>query len=142
MVSAGVLVAASRADAQEAQTGPPLQLVQPEGQSASPVVVTLRDALERASKNDAQFQSTAADAQIAREDRAQAKSALLPALSHTTQYLGTQGNGVLPTGRYVTNDGVHVYRSWAVLRPEISPNTCATAIPEHFGFTSVGRSSG
>jgi hypothetical protein len=58
--------------------------------------VTLRDALERARENDAQFRTIAADAESALEDRVQAKSSLLPALSHTTQYLGTQSNDVLP----------------------------------------------
>src|SRR5439155_14970951 len=72
---------------------------------------------------DAQFQSAIADAQIARQDRVQAKSSLLPSVSHTTQYLGTQGNGFAPSGRFVTNDGVHVYRSWGVVHQELSPNT-------------------
>ena len=53
----------------------------------------------------------------------QAKSALLPALSHTTQYLGTQSNDITPNGRFVANDGVHMFRSWAVLRQEISAQT-------------------
>src|SRR2546426_12761791 len=64
-----------------------------------------------------------ADATVAREDRIQAKSALFPSASHTTQYLGTQGNGTLPSGRFVTNDGVHVYRSWGILHQDINPNT-------------------
>ena len=73
--------------------GPPLQLVQPEGPSAPPLVVTLQDALERARENDAQFQSAIADAESRRARIARRRSAsLLPALSHTTQYLGTQGD--------------------------------------------------
>jgi outer membrane protein TolC len=108
--------------AQNIDTGPPIQLVHPEGAAAPPAVVTLQDALELANKNDAQFQSVVTEALIAREDRVQAKSTLLPSVSHSTQYLGTQGNGVAPSGRYVTNDGVHVYRSWGILRQEISPN--------------------
>jgi outer membrane protein TolC len=106
-----------------AQTAPvpPLSLVHPEGQAA-PVVVTLQDALERARANDAQFQTSVADAQIATEDRVQARAALLPAISHTTQYLGTQGDTPLPTGRFVSNDGVNLYRSWLVAHQEISPN--------------------
>ena len=106
-----VLLPASRATAQDVPAGPPLQLVRPEGSSAPPAVVTLHDALERARENDAQFRSSVADAESAREDRQQARSALLPAFSHTTQYLGTESNGVLPSGRFVTNDGVHVFRS-------------------------------
>jgi len=101
---------------------PPLSLVQPEGQTSPPMVVTLQDALERARRNDAQFQTSVADAQIAKEDRVQAKAAILPAFSHTTQYLGTQGDTPLKTGRFVSNDGVNMYRSWLVAHQEISPN--------------------
>src|SRR5207249_12207146 len=64
-----------------------------------------------------------ADAAIAREDRIQAKSALLPSVTHTTQYLGRQGNGRAPSGRFVTADGVHVYRSWGIVHQDITPNT-------------------
>src|SRR5262249_16051893 len=67
-------------------------------------------------------QSAIADAQVAREDVFQAKSSLLPNFSNSTQYLGTQGNGRTPNGRFVTNDGVHVYREWGVVHQEISPN--------------------
>ena len=102
---------------------PPLQLVQPPGQAAPPPVITLQDALDRAKKLDAQFQSAVSNAAIAREDRVQAKSSLLPGVSQTTQYLGTQGNGVLPSGRFVSNDGVHMYRSWAVVRQDMTAET-------------------
>ena len=123
VVGACALLVPLRGAAQEVPAAAAVQLVHPEGPSAPPVVVTLQDALERAKENDAQFLSTAADLDVAREDRAQAKSSLLPAVSHTTQYLGTQSNDVLPSGRFVTNDGVHVFRSWAVVRGEISART-------------------
>ena len=104
---------------------PSIQLVQPPGpdQTVPPVTITLQDALERARRNDAQYLSAVADAQIAREDRVQAKAALLPQASSTLQYLGTQGNGVLPSGRFVSNDGVHMYRAWGVLHQDLSPAT-------------------
>src|SRR5262245_7035349 len=80
----------------QAPTPPPpaptLTFEQPPGSAAPPVVLTLLDAIERARANDAQFQSASADATFAHEDRSQAKAALLPALSFTTQYLGTQGD--------------------------------------------------
>ena len=101
---------------------PPLSLVQPEGQTSPPMVITLQDALARAKMNDAQFQTSAADALVAKEDRVQAKAAILPAFSFTTQYLGTQGDTPLKTGRFVSNDGVDMYRSWLVAHQEISPN--------------------
>src|SRR5262249_10212718 len=122
-----VLLLSAAVSAQETPTSPPLQLAQPEGTAAAPVVITLADALERARMVDATFQASAADAAVAREERVQAKSSTLPALSHTTQYLGTQSNDVLPSGRFVTNDGVHVFRSWAVVHQEVSAKTVLQA---------------
>jgi outer membrane protein TolC len=99
---------------------PPFVLAQPEAQSGPPPVVTLQDALERARQNDLQFQAATADAAVAHEDRVQARAALLPSLSHTTQYLGTQDDTPLATGRFVSNDGVNLYRSWMVAHGEIA----------------------
>jgi len=118
-----LMFGASPVGAQDVQTGPPVNLIQPEAPSGPPLVLTLQDALQRAKQNDAQFQASAADSASAREDRVQAKAGLLPALSHTTQYLGNQSNGVNPNGRFVSMDGVNMYRSWAVLHQELSPNT-------------------
>jgi outer membrane protein TolC len=63
------------------------------------------------------------DAKIAHEDHLQARNAMLPSLSESTQFLNTQGNGQTAEGRFVTSDGVHVYREWAVLHQDLSPNT-------------------
>jgi outer membrane protein TolC len=100
-----------------------VQLLQPpaQGQSTPPITVTLQDALERARKNDPGYLSAVTDAKNAHEDRMQARNARLPTISGTTQYLNTQGNGVTPNGRYVTNDGVHVYRAWGVFHQDLSP---------------------
>src|SRR6266576_1035210 len=102
-----------------------VQLKQPlvSGQSTPSITVTLQDALERARKNDPLFLSAISDAKSAHEDRIQARAALLPTISESTQYLGTQGNGTTPNGRYVTNDGVHVYREWGVLHQDVTANT-------------------
>jgi outer membrane protein TolC len=123
LAAAAVLVGAMAAGAQEAPLPPPLVLVHPEAPSAPPVTVTLQDALQRAKQNETQFLTSVADAAIAREDRVQAKAGLLPAFSHTTQYLGNQStpDNINPNGRFVSMDGVHMYRSWAVMRQEISP---------------------
>ncbi len=109
--------------AQKAETPPAFQLVQPQGQAAPPPLITLQDALDRATRLDVQYQLAISNAVIAREDRVQARAALLPGISQTTQLLQTQGNGTTPNGRFVTNDGVHVYRSWGVARQEISAET-------------------
>jgi outer membrane protein TolC len=121
------LSTASWASAQEAQTAPPLVLVHPEGAAGPPAVLTLQDALQRARQNDVQFQSAVADAAIAREDRAQARAALFPALSNTTQFLGNSPNGVNPNGRFVSLDGVEMYREWGVAHQEFSANTFTLA---------------
>jgi outer membrane protein TolC len=118
-----LLLGALDASAQE-PPAPPLTLVQPEGAAGPPVVVTFEDALARAKQNDLQFQSAVTDAEVARQDRVQARSSLLPALSYTTQYLGNSPtpNNVNPNGRFVSLDGVKMYRAWGVVHQEISPN--------------------
>jgi outer membrane protein len=116
---------AAQENAPSKDTDSTVQLLQPptQGQPTASVTVTLQDALERARKNDPLFLSAISDAKSAHEDRIQARAALLPTISATTQYLGTQGNGTTPNGRYVTNDGVHVYRAWGVLHEDLSPGT-------------------
>ena len=112
----------------------PLQLVQPEGpdHATPPVAVTLQDAIERARKVDAQFQSALMAAKSAGEDRVQARNAILPSISYTSEALLTQGNGGRTSvGRFVTNDGVHVYRSWGILHEDLSP--------DHYLGTGYGR---
>jgi len=122
VIAAAMSIAAAAAHAQDVQTGPPLSLVHPEAPAGPPLVITLADALQRAEGYDAQFQAAAGEAGIAREERVQARAALLPALSHTTQYLGNSPNGVNPNGRFVSLDGVKMYRSWAVVHEDLSPN--------------------
>jgi outer membrane protein TolC len=79
--------------------------------------------LERAQRNDPQFQSAVSDARLAHEDRLQSQATPLPSLGLSSQYLNTQGNGLIPTGKFVTQDGVHVYREWSVVRQDLSPGT-------------------
>ncbi len=69
------------------------------------------------------FLQPPADALSAHEDLRQARAALYPSLSGRSEYLGTEGNGKLAQGRFVTNDGVHVYREWAVVHQDLSPGT-------------------
>jgi outer membrane protein TolC len=125
--AAALLFASSIVHAQQPPappSGPPLTLVHPDAPAAPPAMVTLQDALDRARQNDAQFQTAVADAQVAREDRVQAKASLLPAISYTTQYLGNSPtpNNVNPNGRFVSLDGVKMYRAWGVLHQDLSPN--------------------
>ncbi len=88
-----------------------------------PVTLTLKDALALAEKNDPAVLAATSDAMAANEDRRQARAALYPSLSGRSEYLGTEGNGKLSESRFVTNDGVHVYRDWAVVHQDLSPGT-------------------
>ena len=63
----------------------------------------------------------------AHQDLVQAKSGQLPSASFRSEYLGTQGNGVLPTSRFVTNDGVHVYRDWGIVHQDFTAAVTKTA---------------
>jgi outer membrane protein TolC len=73
--------------------------------------LTLQDALARARKNSTQFQAAQTDAAIARQDRYQAGTALLPSVNYTTQALYTQSNGPGNGVRYIANNAVHEYIS-------------------------------
>jgi len=95
----------------------------PESDKQPSPTFTLKDALELAAKNDPTLIAATTDAEVARQDRRQARTALYPSLSGRSEYLGTEGNGKIPTGAFVTNDGVHVYREWAVVHQDLSPGT-------------------
>lgn len=102
-----------------------LQLMSPTGTETAgpPLTLTVHDAVERARRFDSAYSAALTDAKVAREDRGQARAALLPTTSFTTQELLTKGNGLLPSGRFVTNDGVHVYRAWGVIHEDLTPST-------------------
>ena len=85
----------------------------------APETITLQDAIQRAQKIYSQYLSTVSDAQSAREDTRQARSAMLPSFGYTQQFIGTEGDGKTPSGRYVTQDGVHVYRLWGVMHEDM-----------------------
>ncbi len=73
--------------------------------------LTLQDALARARKNSTQFQAAQTDAAIARQDRFQAGTAVLPSVNYNTQALYTQGNGPGSGVRFIANNAVHEYVS-------------------------------
>jgi len=117
------VVAAVPCTAAQTNSTQRLPFAQSSGPAAPPAVITLQDALDRAKILDADVQSALIDVRAAGEERKQAKSALLPSISNSTQYLNTQGNGLTPSGRYVSNDGVHMYREWAVVHEDLTANT-------------------
>jgi len=90
--------------------------------TGAPVTVTLQDALERARANNPQYRSALTDLGLAREDRVQARAALLPNVNYDTSFIYTEGTGPLPvacanptlgcpTSRFIANNGVHEYIS-------------------------------
>lgn len=97
--------------------------VHPQPSEQPPATITFKDALALAEKNDPTLAAATTDAAVARQDLLQARRALYPSLSGRSEYIYTEGNGKVPTGRYVTQDGVHVYREWAVMHQEVSAGT-------------------
>src|ERR1700721_36032 len=90
--------------------------------TGAPVTVTLQDALERARANNPQYRSALTDLGLAREDRVQARAALLPNVNYNASFIYTEGTGPLPvacanstlgrpTARFLANNGVHEYIS-------------------------------
>jgi outer membrane protein TolC len=96
------------------------QPVDPNG----PVSMTLEDALKRAKVNAPTFRAALTDAGIAREDRVQARAALLPNVGFTTGMIYTEPNGTA-TGRFIGANTVHEYISQGVAREVIGFSSIA-----------------
>jgi outer membrane protein TolC len=83
----------------------------------APVSITLQDALDRARKNSTQFQAAVTAAGLAREDRKQAFTSLLPSVAYNNSAIYTQGTGTVAskaTGQpvvFIANNAVHEYIS-------------------------------
>lgn len=97
----------------------------------APLTITFQDALQRARQNEPQYLSAQTDLGLAKEDRVQARAALLPDVNYNTSFIYTQGTGALPascqtstagcpTSRFVANNGVHEYISQADVRATVS----------------------
>lgn len=86
--------------------------------ATSALHLTLEDALARARKNSAQFQSALTDSGIARQDRYQAAAALLPSVTYNNQALYSQlnKNG---TPIFIANNAAHEYVSQANVHESI-----------------------
>jgi outer membrane protein TolC len=114
-VAAGLLCCALMAVAQEAPApanpAPTKEVQQGTPATSLALRLTLQDALARARKNSTQFQSALTDAGLAREDKTQARDALLPGVNYNTQALYTESNGPGNPVRYIANNSVHEYIS-------------------------------
>ncbi len=82
------------------------------------LTLTLDDALSRARQVAQQYQTAVITAQLAHEDRVQAKAGLLPNVTWFNQYIYTQGNDT-PTGTFVAANGVHVYNNYAIVHQDV-----------------------
>jgi outer membrane protein TolC len=79
--------------------------------ASPPRRITLEDALAFARKNDPTYHAVVTEAGITREDRAQARDALLPTASFTTSALYTEPNNG-PNGiKFIANNAPHEYVS-------------------------------
>ena len=78
--------------------------------SEEPLLLDLAGALQRARSYNQQFLSAGIAAALAREDRIQAKAALLPTLNAFNQFIYTQGNGT-PSGVFVAMTGPSLQRT-------------------------------
>jgi outer membrane protein TolC len=85
-------------------------------QPAAPL--TLQEALAQGRLNAAQARAAINAADLAAEDRKQARAALLPSLSALAQYIHTQPNGTA-SGVFVANDGPDVYTTWLTVHGEV-----------------------
>jgi outer membrane protein len=73
--------------------------------------LTLQAAIAQARLNSQQLRSALFAAQLAVEDRVQARAALLPSVNGFLQHIYTEPNGT-PSGVFVSNDGPRVYNAW------------------------------
>jgi outer membrane protein TolC len=90
----------------------------PDASQQGILTVDLKGALERARANSPRLQSASIGIELAREDRRLSKLGFYPSASYLNQYVYTQGNGTA-SGIFVSNDGVHVYNSQAVVHQEL-----------------------
>ena len=123
MICMGTSVGNAQTAAPQTTPQAPIQLVyppKPAGETGPPATITLADALQRAQKNNAEFLSALSDQRVAQQDRLQARNARLPQIGFRSEYVGIQGNGKTPNGRYVTQDGVHLYREWATVHQDLN----------------------
>ena len=80
--------------------------------------LTLQAALAQARVNSQQLRSALLAAELAAEDRIQARAGLLPGVSGLLQHIYTEANGT-PSGVFVANDGPRVYNAWATAHGDL-----------------------
>ena len=111
LVCAGLVLLVSGLEAQVAPASPSAEV--PSSQNPATVTLTLAEAIARAKANAPQFQAALTGLGLAREDRVQARAALLPTVNYSTSFIYTQPNG-LASGAFVANNGGHEYLSQGI----------------------------
>ena len=106
-----LLLGACGLEAQVSHVPPPSQAPSP--QASTSVTLTLTDAIARAKSNSPQFQAALTALGLAREDRVQARAALLPSVNYGGSFIYTQPNGT-PSGVFIANNGPHEYISQGI----------------------------
>jgi outer membrane protein TolC len=92
---------------------------------AAPIRLTLQDALNLARKNNTQYQAAVTTAGLTREDRTQARDALLPSVAYNNSVIYTQGVGATQAKNtgfpvlFIANNAVHEYISQANIHEAI-----------------------
>jgi outer membrane protein TolC len=94
------------------------------GTASQPLTVTLADAIQRAKANAPQFHAALTEAGLAREDRVQARAALLPEVGYTTGAIYTEPNGT-PPGRFISANAVREYISQGAVHEGIGLSSIA-----------------
>jgi outer membrane protein TolC len=91
---------------------------------ATPVTISLDEAIHRAEANEPAYALAAADSRASRLDRSIARAGLLPSATYHNEYLFTQGNGsndrigqttTASAPRFIANNAVHEYASQGVV---------------------------
>ena len=81
------------------------------GEGAPPLTLTFADSLQLAKKNNPEYRAALTDYRSAKEDKVQARAALLPNVNYNAAFTYTQGGGIPGVGRFIANNGVHEYVS-------------------------------
>ncbi len=100
--------------------------------------LTLDQAILLAKKNAPQFRAALTEAGLAREDRVQARAALLPGVSYTTGAIYTQANGT-PTGVFIAANAVNEYISQGVAHEALSFTSVADFRRARFNGITFSR---
>jgi outer membrane protein TolC len=129
VAAAVVLLCARGSFAQDAAPlapTPPAETANQRGTTAAtPIRLTLQDALNLARKNNTKYRAAVTNAGLAREDRTQARDALLPSVAYNNSAIYTQsaGPGLTSTTGipviFIANNTVHEYISQANIHESI-----------------------